>query len=146
MRILIVDDDFAIRKVISIWLRKAGESDMAENGKEAVEFAIKAYEEGRPYDLMCLDIMMPVMNGLDALKNIRKYEKSIGIESGAGLKVIMATAASNPKSIMGAFNEQCEAYLVKPIEEEELFATIKKLGLELPPPPQPPQPQQQVQS
>ncbi|OGV35491.1 MAG: hypothetical protein A2020_02440 [Lentisphaerae bacterium GWF2_45_14] len=132
MRILIVDDDFAIRKVISIWLRKAGESDMAENGRDAVALATKAYEEGNPYDLMCLDIMMPIMNGLDALKNIRKYEKSRGIETGSGMKVIMATAASNPKSIMGAFDEQCEAYLVKPIEEEELFATIKKLGLQLP--------------
>jgi len=129
MRILIVDDDFAIRKVISIWLRKAGECDMAENGREAVELVTKAYEEGNPYELMCLDIMMPVMNGLDALKNIRKYEKTIGIAAGGGIKVIMATAASNPKSIMGAFNEQCEAYLVKPIDEEELFATIKKLGL-----------------
>jgi AmiR/NasT family two-component response regulator len=41
----------------------------------------------------------------------------------------MATAASNPKSIMGAFNEQCEAYLVKPIDEEELLAAMKQLGI-----------------
>jgi two-component system chemotaxis response regulator CheY len=68
------------------------------------------------------------MNGLDALRNIRKLESDIGIHGG-GIKVIMATAASNPKSIMGAFNEQCEAYLVKPIDEEELLAAMKQLGI-----------------
>ncbi len=133
MRILIVDDDFAIRKIISIWLRKLGECDLAENGREAVDMARKAYEEGKPYKLMCLDIMMPVMNGLDALKNIRKMESDeFDIDTEDEIKVIMATAASNPKSIMGAFNEQCEAYLIKPVDEKELFETIKKLGIETP--------------
>lgn len=132
MRILIVDDDFAIRKIISIWLRKLGDCELAENGREAVDMVRQAYQEGKPYELMCLDIMMPVMNGIDALKNIRKIESDeFNVPDGEGIKVIMATAASNPKSIMGAFNEQCEAYLIKPIDEQELFATIKKLGLEI---------------
>lgn len=129
MRILIVDDDFAIRKIVSIWLRKYGECIIAENGKEAVSAFEKAHAESKPFDLICLDIMMPVMNGIDALKAIRKFEHEHNIISGSGVKVIMATAAASPKSIMGAFNEQCEAYLVKPIDEEELFATIEKLGL-----------------
>jgi two-component system chemotaxis response regulator CheY len=133
MRILIVDDDFAIRKIISIWLRKLGDCELAENGLEAVDMVKKAYEEGNPYKLMCLDIMMPVMNGIDALKNIRKMESDdFNLPDGEGIKVIMATAASNPKSIMGAFNEQCEAYLIKPVDEQELFSTIKKLGLDIP--------------
>jgi len=130
MRILIVDDDFAIRKIVSIWLKKYGECETAENGKDAVAMFEAAHKANKPYDLMCLDIMMPVMNGIDALKAIRKMETDMGINEGRGIKVIMATAAASPKSIMGAFNEQCEAYLIKPIDDTELFETVDRLFAE----------------
>lgn len=130
MRILIVDDDFAIRKIVSIWLKKYGECETVENGKEAVGIFEAAHKAGKPFDLICLDIMMPVMNGIDALKSIRKLEADLGVNDGCGVKVIMATAAASPKSIMGAFNEQCEAYLIKPIDENELFETVERLFAE----------------
>jgi len=129
MKILIVDDDYAIRKIFSIWLKNHGECEVVKNGQEAVEAVRKSYEAGSPYQLVFLDIMMPVMSGIDALKEIRSLEKEKGISPGNGVKVIMATAAASPKSIMGAFNEQCEAYLVKPISEVELLAAIEKLDL-----------------
>ncbi len=129
MRILIVDDDFAIRKILSIWFRAYGESSFAANGRQALDAVINSYTEDKPYDLICLDVMMPEMNGIDALKAIRQYEDEHGVDPGNRIKVILATAAANPKSIMGAFNEQCEAYLVKPIDQQELTQAIKKLGL-----------------
>lgn len=130
MRILIVDDDFSIRKILSIWLSKLGDCDLAENGVQALEVFKKAYHDKKPYDLVLLDVMMPIMNGIDALKGMRAFENEIKVSPLDAAKVIMATAAANPKSIMGAFNEQCEAYLIKPVEEEELFNAIKKLEIE----------------
>jgi len=131
MRILVVDDDFAIRKIFGIWLKDIGTCECLQNGQEAVNAIKKAYEDNNPYDLVCMDIMMPVMNGIDALKSVRNYEKENNIPIGHGVKIIMTTAAASPKSIMGAFNEQCEAYLVKPIEEEELLSAIQKLGINM---------------
>lgn len=132
MRILVVDDDFAVRKLLTVWLKTYGDCDTAVNGKEAVQAVRMALTEGSPYEIICLDIMMPGMNGLDALKAIRELEAERNIYVGKGSKVIMTTAAANPKSIMGAFKEQCEAYLIKPLDKNELYNALKKLGFDAP--------------
>ena len=75
MRILIAEDDFASRKVILKFLSVYGECDVTVDGMEAVDAFMMALEEDKPYDLICLDVMMPVMDGYQALKSIRKIEK-----------------------------------------------------------------------
>ena len=128
MKSLIVEDDFTSRKLMQIYLSELGECDVAVNGKEAVEAVSEALNDKKPYDLICLDIMMPEMDGIEALEEIRKIEKENGIEGLCGVKVIMTTAKGRPEDILGAFKTGCEAYLVKPIKKAALNAEIEKLG------------------
>ena len=125
MRTLIVEDDFTCRRLPQRLLLPYGECDVAVNGKEAIEAFRLATEKDRPYDLICLDIMMLEMNGHETLKAIREIEEADGIYGLNGVKVPMTTALDDPKNILGAFRSQCEAYLVKPIEKQRL---VKELG------------------
>ena len=75
MKILLAEDDFVTRKFMASFLSKYGECDVTVDGMEAVDAFMLALEEGEPYDLVCLDIMMPVMDGYQALMGIRKLEK-----------------------------------------------------------------------
>ncbi len=86
-------------------------------------------EDNEPYDLICLDIMMPNMDGREALKAIRQIEHEHGINGLDGVKVIMTTALGDSKSVIGSFREGCEAYIVKPVEKTKLLEEMEKLGL-----------------
>lgn len=129
MKCLIVEDDFAARKLLQVYLSDCADCFIAVNGHEAVEAIREALEEGESYDLICLDIMMPEMDGHKALEAIRQVEKEQGIGGLDGVKVIMTTALDDSKNIMGAFRTGCEAYIVKPIRKEKLLEEIKQLGL-----------------
>ena len=67
MRILLAEDDFVTRKFMTNFLSKYGECDVTVDGMEAVDAFMMAMEDGEPYDLVCLDIMMPVMDVDQAL-------------------------------------------------------------------------------
>ncbi|MBN1647125.1 MAG: response regulator transcription factor [Spirochaetales bacterium] len=129
MRILIVEDDFASRKMLQKYLSPYGECDVVVDGQEALDAFTFALKEEKPYDLVCLDIMLPKIDGQDVLKNIRKIEGERGIEGLEGVKVIMTTALGDTKNIMDAFKNQCEGYLQKPIERVRLIQEIRKLKL-----------------
>ncbi len=129
MRILITEDDFIARRVLTQHLNEFGECDIATDGQEAVEAVRLALAANQPYDLICLDIMMPTMSGQEALKAIRCQEAEHGITDGKGAKVIMTTAMSDPRNVMNAFNAQCEAYLVKPITKGQLLKQMEDLHL-----------------
>lgn len=129
MRILVAEDDFASRRLITDCLTPYGECHAAADGAEAVEAVRDAVKRNEPYDLICLDIRMPKMNGQEALRAIRQIEQENGYRPGEGAKVIMTTALSDSRNILDAFNEQCEAYLVKPITRSALAEQMTKLGL-----------------
>ena len=75
MRILIAEDDFASRKFMLKFLSKFGECDITVDGMEAVDAYLMALDADTPYDLVCLDIMMPALDGYQALKAIRDIEQ-----------------------------------------------------------------------
>jgi len=129
MRILVVEDDFVSRRLLQAILSPYGTCEIAVNGREAIDAFSLAWDEKAPYDLICLDIMMPDIDGHEVLQKIRTIEEKRGICGKAGAKIIMTTALSDPRIIMKAFKEQCEAYLVKPIEKQKLLDTIGELGL-----------------
>ena len=99
MRILLAEDDFVTRKFMSNFLSKYGECDVTVDGLEAVDAFMMALEEENPYDLVCLDIMMPVMDGYQALVGIRNLEKERNIPEEKTVKVIMATALNEAPSV-----------------------------------------------
>jgi two-component system chemotaxis response regulator CheY len=129
MKSLIVEDDFTARKLMQVYLSDMGESFIAVNGKEAVKVVKNAIEKKEPFDLICMDIMMPEMDGIEAVEIIRQTEKENGIEGLSGVKIIMTTAKGQPKDILSAFNIGCEAYLLKPVRKPALMKEIEKLGL-----------------
>lgn len=129
LRILVVEDDFTSRKILCALLRDVGHCDVAVDGEEAIHAFQEALESGDPYDLICLDIMMPKLDGHQALKAIRALEESKKILVGDGVRVIMTTALSDKKTVMEAFREQCEAYLVKPIIRDNLMGQLRELEL-----------------
>jgi two-component system chemotaxis response regulator CheY len=129
MKTLIAEDDFTSRLLLQKLLTPYGEVHVASNGREALEAFTEAADQGEPYGLVCLDIMMPEMDGQEVLKEIRALEEARDIPTGAGAKVIMTTALKDRGSVMTAFREQCDAYLVKPIDRDRLLGHLRELGM-----------------
>jgi len=129
MKSLIVEDDFTSRLLLQAILSRFGECHIAVNGREAVEAFGAARASGRGYDLVCMDIMMPEMDGHSALEAIRKAEMEEGVSSGLAAKVVMTTALDSVKDVAAAFRGLCDAYLVKPINSAELIEQLREFSL-----------------
>lgn len=129
MKILIAEDDFASRKFMLRFLPKFGECDVTVDGMEAVDAFMMALEANEGYDLVCLDIMMPELDGYQVLKAIRDIEVERGIPEEKRAKVIMTTALNEGRNVTKAFELGCVAYAGKPIDQEKFESVLKKLGL-----------------
>ena len=130
MKILIVEDDFGSRIAMQKMLSPYGECEVAVNGKEAVGAFTGCLEAGIPYDLICLDIMMPEMNGREALCLIREKEGSFNIALRDEVKIVMMTALDTPKDVIDAYyNGGCTSYLVKPILKDDVLKMLTELKL-----------------
>ncbi len=129
MRILIVEDDMVSRKFLFKLLSKYGECDLVVDGLEAIDAFMMAIKDGMPYDLICLDIMMPKVDGVKVLKVMRDLENQKGIKAEGRAKVIMTTALAETQFVQKAFEIGCDAYAAKPIDTEKMLEVIKKLGL-----------------
>ena len=129
MKILLAEDDFVTRKFMTGFLSKYGECDVTVDGMEAVDAFMLALEEEEPYDLVCLDIMMPVMDGYQALMGIRNLEKERNIPKEQEAKVIMTTALNDEKNVKMAFDLGCTVYSGKPIDQDRFEQVLKKFGL-----------------
>ena len=129
MKILLAEDDFVTRKFMTNFLSKYGECDVTVDGMEAVDAFMMALEDDAPYDLVCLDIMMPVMDGYQALMGIRNLEKERNIPKENQVKIIMATALNDEKNVKMAFDLGCSVYSGKPIDQEKFEQVLKKFEL-----------------
>jgi two-component system chemotaxis response regulator CheY len=129
MLALIVDDDPVCRSMLCAALKRHGTPTAVASGREAVEAVRNALLADQPFDLITLDIMMPDMNGQAALVSIRSLEAVKGIPAGSGAKVLMTTAMGDGKNVLNAFREQCNGYLIKPIDLEKLYLELSKQGL-----------------
>lgn len=129
MRILIAEDDMGSRRFLAEVLSEYGTCDITVDGIEALDAFLLALEEGKPYHLICLDIMMPKVDGMKALKAIRDIERQKGIEGDKRSKIIMTTALNDKEFVMNSFDSGCEAYAAKPIDTQKLIEVMKKLGL-----------------
>ena len=129
MKILIAEDDLASRRFLSKFLAQYGEVDLVVDGLEALDAYLMAIKEKAPYDLICLDVMMPKVDGVKVLKAIRDFETKQGVVSEQRVKVIMTTALAETDYVNQAFEIGCEAYAAKPIDTNKLLEVIKKIGL-----------------
>ena len=131
MRILVVEDDFGSRRMMQKILMPYGDVDVVVDGEEAVRAFKLAIEEASPYAVVFMDIMMPKMDGHEALRKIRETEKSLGVKTSDEAKVIMTTALEDPKNVFEAYYEGgATSYLVKPIDTEKIRKELEKLNFE----------------
>lgn len=134
MRFLVVDDDFETRRLVQKLLRPFGEVDVATDGEEGVESFSRALKEQEPYSLITMDILMPNIDGQQALREIREIEKEYGIVDQRQTPVIMISGLANSEALHDAFFiGEATGYIVKPINHAVLLQEITKLGVTLPP-------------
>ena len=117
MKILIAEDDFTSRLLLLTLLKNYGPLDIAVNGKEAVEAARVALEAGKPYDLICLDIMMPEMDGLTLAREVKADPRL------SGIPLVLLT--SIPPHVGDAVNgDEFAACLTKPLRQAALLEAL----------------------
>ena len=120
LNVLVVDDSLIIRKTLTTALENLNHTVVAQakSGKEAIEL----YEKYMP-DLITMDITMPVMSGIEALKEIKQRYKDA--------KIIMITSHGEEHLVMDAIFSGAKGYILKPITTEKLSASINKVFPEL---------------
>ncbi len=126
LRILIAEDDEISRIVLEKILSPYGFCELSVDGEEALQKYNRSLEKGISYDLVCLDIMMPKKNGQEVLREIRNIERKNKLKSS---KILMATALGDDENIKDSFENECDAYFLKPISKDKILNTIQRLGL-----------------
>lgn len=128
MKVLIAEDDIASGKFMQKLLSKYGEVVYARDGIAAVDEFVKAINENQRFDLVCLDIMMPKIDGYKALASIRDAERKLGLARDSRCKVIMISALDEGFDSNYA-SDDYEEYICKPIDVIKFDALIKQLDL-----------------
>ncbi len=139
MKALIVEDDYTSRTILRKLLMAYGDVEVAADGAEAIAVFKSAREKRQPFDLICLDIMLPEKDGISVLKEIRDIEADSkdddddddDQEEEKGIKpvrVIMTTALSDRTHVAEAI-KHCDGYLVKPYRKARLLQYLREFGL-----------------
>ncbi len=132
MKFLVIDDDFDSRRLVQKILHPYGYVEVAADGEEGVEAFRAALKDGEPYDVITLDIMMPNMDGQEALREIREVEKEMGVGTDKAAKVIMISGLDDNKEVHDAFFlGDAISYIVKPIRKQTILDEIQSLGVTL---------------
>lgn len=130
MRALIVDDEFYSRVMLHDMLRSVAECDIAVSGEEAVGAFSKALEDGRPYRLVCMDLVMPGMDGQQALRELRALEDEQGVgDEDKAVFLVVSMVEDSRETNEAFFLGGADSFLVKPIDRDKLFAELREHGL-----------------
>lgn len=124
-KILIVEDNFVNRSLLSEIFKGKAHCVIAVNGMEAFAAYTQAMEKKEPFDLVLLDVEMPVMGGLETLTHMREYEKLSGVPDGQRVPVIVITAHS--EEFGASFTSGCDYYMLKPVNPEQLLRQAQAL-------------------
>ncbi len=119
-RILLAEDGLDNQRLISLLLTKAGaEVVVAENGQVAVELALQASAEEDPFDLILMDMQMPVLDGYDATSRLRR------VEYAGPIVALTANAMSGDRE--KCINAGCDDYMTKPVDRKKLVALVAQM-------------------
>lgn len=133
MRILVADDDLASRRILERLLAARGEITSVVDGATCIEAFRVALEEGDPYRLVLLDIVMPGLSGHEVLHELRTLEADWKIRPQDEARIVMTSVLEDPHNVIKAYNEGwATSYLVKPISKKALDEEIARLGLDAP--------------
>lgn len=129
MRILIAEDVQLMQKLLGKLLEPYGEISFAKDGREALSKFQESIHTKEYFDLICLDINLPEINGLEVLKNIRAGEKLNHIPVKNRAKIVMVSSTNDANIVVKAINLGCNGYIVKPFSKDKIVNELKKLGL-----------------
>ena len=120
MRILLVDDGVDNLRLFSMILKKAGaDVTLARNGLEGVHTVEKGYQEGKSFDIILMDMQMPVMDGLTATKNLR--------DQGVKIPIVALTGNTMEEELEQCFVAGFTDFITKPILGDTLLSSIVKI-------------------
>lgn len=127
MRALIVDDIEMNRELLGIFLEGRATVSFAESGEVALDHVVRALENDSYFDLICMDISMPGIDGHETLKKIRELESQ---RDGVRAIVFMVTGSSSPDDMFDALvHGGCDDYLTKPLMQKSFTDLLEKHGL-----------------
>ena len=130
LHILLVEDSPTIAKMTSMLLKKMGfHVSTAENGHIGLNMMMSADEEKKKYDLVLMDFQMPVMDGLEATRRYREYEKQKSFTSTKPQLIIGLSATFDTEIINDALLMGLDDYLMKPISSDSIQKMLKKFRL-----------------
>jgi two-component system chemotaxis response regulator CheY len=130
MKFLVADDNELNLKVMEKLLNELGESELVANGQEAVQAYERSMKENNPFDAVFMDIMMPVMDGQQALQSIREMERKAGYKLDQQIPTIMATALDDTKNVSQAFfRGEVSAYIVKPFDKDKVLSALREANI-----------------
>ncbi len=130
MRSLVIDDDYTSRVQSKSLLSEFGDVDGAPSGELGLQLFESAHAEGRPYELVLLDVDMPTLSGVAVAKKIREWEEGTGNHRcGRAAKIVMLSALSDGKSVVTSFRAGCESYVVKPLSPKKLREALNEIAV-----------------
>jgi two-component system chemotaxis response regulator CheY len=130
MKILIVDDDHVSQVALSATLSRFGECTCESNGRDGVSRFTSSLDAGDPFDLVFMDIQMPIMDGQTALCAIRDLERERQVAPGKEVKAVMITCHDDIKNISTSFfRGQVTSYFTKPIDLQAMVEELQREGL-----------------
>lgn len=129
MRVLVVEDDHVSEAIITAFLPESAEVEVVDNGTDAIEIHARALDDQHGFDLICLDVMLPGVDGAAVLRNIRDKEAAVGLPEDARAKVIMTTSVAERATVLEILQTGCDGYLVKPYDKTRLLEELERLAL-----------------
>lgn len=129
LKILLVEDDFTSRVMLQGLLLPYGQCHVAVNGREAVDAFSASFTTAKRYDLICMDVRMPEMDGTEAVRQIRSIEELHGVLSTSGVKIFMISAIGDLKTVSSSYGSLCDAYLLKPVTGVQLQQHLTEFKL-----------------
>jgi len=129
MKILIADDNEAARRLLQLYLSGYGTLVTVENGMKAIEVFSQALDTNERFDLICIDYIMPEIDGIEVTKTIRSLEQEHGISEKDRVRIIMSSAVDQGSEIMKAYTNGCDSYMIRPCLRECYRKEIQNFGL-----------------
>ncbi len=129
MRTLIVEDECTCARVLVRATEQFGDVTVVDSAEAGfVEFE-RAFQTDNPFDLLCLDVNLPGLDGIELLDEVRRVEEENGIVGADGVKVVMTTGEDNTETFVDAAEAGCTSYLIKPVDPKKLLSELRRLKL-----------------
>ncbi len=131
VRILIVDDDPSIVTLLEHHLKEMGQCTGVNSGQQAIDAIRSMHHQKQQYDVVCLDILMPGMDGRQVISHIRAMERAQDIPQKYQSKIVMVSSLDGAQDKLKAFRESCDSYITKPVDKEQLFEVMQSVGIKV---------------